>query len=424
MRAPASDARTSVLPPARRWRRARGALAHWVRHSGLLRPVTIKVLAFAAACLVVLVALAARIGNVSLFSHRVAYSAVLADATGLQPSDAVKIAGVTVGQVDSVAVDKGHALVRFSVNRNVHLPADTEVGLRWHNVIGQQFLYLYPGRSASMLRPGARIPLSHTVAGADIGALLNSLGPLLGALHPAQANQVVEAIASALQGNEAQVDALISNAATVSQTVGSVDAQVGQVIDDLHQVLGALAARSGDLGSVIDNLQSLSQTLASRNDLLDQTVANLGEVAGEVATLEGDTHGSLSSAIADLQAVSADIESHASQLSQGLSTLGAGLAPYTEISSYGQWFQIQTVYSCLANETVCTYYQATNAPAGAGPLGAPPASGLPTPAGSDHPLGVLPAVPTGSGSAAAPVPALGGFLQMLAGSGPTVGLAP
>jgi len=351
-----------------------------LRRSGAFTPTALKVAIFAVVCLVVLAALAAKIGNITFFSHRATYQAELADATGLQPSDDVKIAGVTVGQVTGIALQRAHALVTFAVDDDVHLHQGTQVGLQWHNVIGQQYLYLYPTRTGAVLRPGAVLPLSSNVAGADVGALLNALGPLLSALHPQQANEIVESFADALQGDETQVDQLIDGAAGVSQTVGSLDTQVGQVIGNLNQVFGALASRSSDLGQVIGNLQSLAQTLQGHNDLLDQTVANLGTVAGQVGQLESDTHDTLSNAIANLQAVSSEIQSRAGELSSGLSTLGPGLAGYVDISGYGQWFEIQTVYACLANETVCTYYQPTDAPAGSGPGGAPPLSGLPGPA--------------------------------------------
>ncbi|HUC38167.1 MAG TPA: MCE family protein [Acidimicrobiales bacterium] len=391
-----------------------------IRRSGVLHPTALKVLAFAVVCLLLLAVLAARIGNISFFSQRSTYYADLSDATGLAPSDEVKIAGVTVGEVDSVTLQRAHALVAFSLDDKVQLHSGTQVGLQWHNVLGQQFLYLYPVDTGKTLKPGATLPLSDDVPGADIGALLNSLGPLLGALHPQQANEVVESFAQTLQGNETQVDQLISNAASVSSTVGSVDTQVGEVVTDLDQVIGALAQRSSDLGQVISNLQSVSSSLASRNDLLDQTVANLGTVSGEVASIEADTHGSLSTAIGDLEAVSAEIQSREGELSQGVSTLGAGLAPYVEISSYGQWFQIQAVYSCAANEKSCSYYQSSNPPAGSGTGGSPPSS-APTAgaAGGLGPLGT-----GGSSSGAGSSASIGQMLQMVAGEGTFLGSEP
>ena len=390
-------------------------LGHRVRHSGLFTPTALKVLAFAAACMVVLVVLAAKIGNLSLFSNRDTYTAELSDATGLQPGDDVKIAGVTVGQVDTVTVVRDHAQVTFALDKKVHLRQSTQIGTQWHNVLGQQYLYLYPGSQGAPIRPGKTIPMSHQVSSADVGALLDAVGPLLGALHPQQANAVVESLASALQGNESQVDSLISNAATVSTSVGAVDTQVGQVIDQMNQVLGALGQRSGDLGTVVSNLQTLSSSLAGRNDLLDQTVSNLGQVASEVAALESNTHGSLSSAISNLEAVGSVIQAHEASLNQGLSTLGSGLAPDTLDTTYGQWFGIQTVYTCLADETVCNYYQPTNPPSGSSLGGQPPGWGLPA-AGSLPGLGGATSAGPSSSSAS-----VGNVLQMVAGSGSFTG---
>jgi phospholipid/cholesterol/gamma-HCH transport system substrate-binding protein len=394
-----------------------GRLWTHLRRSGLFRVTTLKVLVFAVVCLVLLAALAIRIGNISLFSHRVTYSAEMTDATGLTPSDDVKVAGVTVGQVTGVTLQRAHALVTFALDSNFKLRSGTQVGLQWQNVIGQKYLYLYPDPSGRVLQPGSVLPMSDALPEADIGALLNTLGPLLSAIHPQQANEVVESFATALEGDEGQIDQLISNAAAVSQTVGSADTQIGSLVTDLNEVMSALSKRSGDLGEVISNLQNVSSALANRNDLLDQTVGNLGTVSAEVATLESDTHGSLSQAIDDLQTVSNMIQSRESQLSQGLSTLGSGLAGYQEISSYGQWFQIQVVYACLANETVCNYYEGSNPPAGTGPLGtAPSSSGTLNPAGSSTPLGL----PGSSSSSDSSVP-VSDVLKMVAGQGNFLG---
>ncbi|MHB8439108.1 MAG: hypothetical protein ACYDD4_08090, partial [Acidimicrobiales bacterium] len=190
----------------------------------------------------------------------------------------------------------------------------------------------------------------------------------------------------------------------------------GQVITNLNAVFGALSSRSSSLGDVISNLDTVAQSLAGRNTVLDQTVTNLGQVAGEMATLESTTGGSLTSAVNDLEAVSAEIQAHESQLSQGLSTLGGGLATYADISNYGQWFQVQLVYTCLADETVCSYQQPTNTPSGAGPLGGMPSSGgLPAPANGASPLAGLSAGT--SGASVSNGATVGDVLQMVAGSG-------
>lgn len=375
-----------------------------------------KVLLFSIACLVLLVALAAKIGNISLFSSRRVLYAQMSDVTGLTTGDDVDIAGVEVGQVTAITVQRAHALVTMSIDTDVPLRRGTDVGLRWENVIGQKELYLYPPSGGPLLLNGATIPLSHDVSGASVDAFLNALGPFLSAINPKEANAFVENVSSALNGDTAEIDQLIDNGATVSKTVGDLDTQVGNVIDSLDQVLTAVASRSTDVSSLVSNLQTVSEALASRNSLLDETVSNLSEVAGDLANLVTKNKATITGAVSDLKTVTQDIATHQQELAQSLATLGSGLAPYTEISSYGQWFQIQTVYSCLANQTSCSYYEPTSPPPGTGPGGSPPVA-LPSTSSSSGSGGASTPTPAALPASPSPAPSISSVLGTVAGAG-------
>ena len=198
----------------------------------------------------------------------------------------------------------------------------------------------------------------------------------MSSINPTEANEFVENVSGALEGDTAEINQLINSGATVSSTVASLDTQVGQVIGNLDQVLTALASRSGDIDSLVTNLQTVSSALASKNTLLDDVVGNLSQVATDLASLIGNNHTTITSTIDNLQTVAADVQNNQQNLANSLSTLGAGLAPYIQISQWGQWFSVETIYTCLANQTVCPYYQPSNPPAGSGPFGSPP---LPAP---------------------------------------------
>jgi phospholipid/cholesterol/gamma-HCH transport system substrate-binding protein len=333
-----------------------------------------KFLVFAIICLVLLVGLAVKIGNISLFSHRHTLNAQLADVTGLAKGDPVNIAGVPIGQVSSISVQRGHALIGMSINNSVSLHQSTDVGVRWQNVIGEKEIEVFPSKGGPILDAGYTIPLSHDVSDSSVNAFLNTLGPLLSSINPQEANQFVENVSGALEGDTAEIDQLINSGATISNTVGALDTQVGQVIGNLDQVLSAIASRSGDLSTLVDNLQTVSSSLAAKNTLLDTVIGNLSQVATDLAGLIGSNHATITSTIDNLQVVAADVQNNQQALANGLSTLGAGLAPYIQISNFGQWFAIQTVYTCLANQTTCVYYQPGTPPPGSGLLGSLPTS--------------------------------------------------
>jgi phospholipid/cholesterol/gamma-HCH transport system substrate-binding protein len=264
----------------------------------------------------------------------------------------------------------------MSINNTVTLRHSTDVGMRWHNVIGQKEIELYPGKTGPILADGATIPMSHDVTDASINKFLNSLGPLLSSINPTEANAFVVNVSGALEGDTAQINQLINSGAAVSTTVQALDNQVGSIIGNLDQVLTALASRSGDIDSLVTNLQTVSSALASKNTLLDGVVGNLSQVATDLASLIGNNHSTITGTIDNLQAVAADIQHNQTNLSNSLSTLGQGLAPYIQISQWGQWFAVETVYTCLAGQTICPYYEPSNPPAGSGPFGSPP---LPAP---------------------------------------------
>jgi phospholipid/cholesterol/gamma-HCH transport system substrate-binding protein len=382
-----------------------------------------KFMVFAAVCLVLLAGLAVKIGNISLFSSRHTIDAQLTDVTGLASGDSVNIAGVPVGQVSSIGVQHGHALISLSINNTVSLSRSTDVGMRWHNVIGQKEIELFPGRGGPSLPSGSTIPLSHDVTDASIDTFLNSLGPLLSSINPKEANEFVENVSGALEGDTAQINQLINSGATVSSTVQALDSQVGQIIGNLNQVLTALASRSGDIDSLVTNLQTVSSALASKNSLLDDVVGNLSLVATDLAGLIGNNHSTITSTIGNLQTVAADVQNNQQNLANSLSSLGAGLAPYIQISQWGQWFAVETIYTCLASQSVCPYYQPGNPPAGSGPFGSPPLpsplSGVTTPAASSS--GASPSssnAASSSASAVSPlaVSSLGQNLQAVSGA--------
>jgi phospholipid/cholesterol/gamma-HCH transport system substrate-binding protein len=373
----------------------------------------LKFAVFALICIVLLIGLAVKIGQISLFSSRYALSAQLTDATGLATGDPVNIAGVPIGQVGSINVQHGHAVIQMSINDSVKLHQSSDVGMRWQNLIGQKEIELFPDKSGRVLKAGSTIPLSHDVTDASIDTFLNTLGPLLTSINPHEANEFVENVSGALEGDTAQINQLINSGAVVSTTVQQLDSQVGSVIGNLNQVLTALASRSGDIDSLVTNLQTVSSSLAAKNTLLDTVVGNLSDVASDLANLIGSNHQTITNTIDNLQGVASDIQAHQNELAQGLQTLGSGLAPYIQISQWGQWFAVQTIYTCLANQTVCAYYQPTNPPAGSGPGGGSP---LPAPLSKITTPGLPPPSTTKEGRAAVAQSSIPDLLNVIGGA--------
>src|SRR5690625_8045912 len=85
------------------------------------------------------------LSNGSFGSHT-QYKAVFSDVTGVYEGDDVRIAGVSVGNVKDVEIyQRSKARVTFDVKSDVPLTKNTDVTIKYRNLIGQRYLALTQG---------------------------------------------------------------------------------------------------------------------------------------------------------------------------------------------------------------------------------------------------------------------------------------
>jgi len=100
------------------------------------------------------------LGEVNLFS-KLGYdvTARFATSTGLKTGAVLEIAGVKVGTVQSITLDKKEyeSIVVLNINSNIELTDDTIASIRTAGIIGDRFVKLTPGGSEIMLEDGDEI---------------------------------------------------------------------------------------------------------------------------------------------------------------------------------------------------------------------------------------------------------------------------
>ncbi|TMK84486.1 MAG: MCE family protein [Actinobacteria bacterium] len=276
-----------------------------------------KVIAFAAVSAVFTVGLALKIGNLRLFAHQYRLQAVFSDASGVFKGDAVKLAGVDVGRVQGAKIDSGRAVVAFTVDDSVHLPADTVAAVRWRNVLGQRFLYLYPGTARGrFLQDGATIPMSQTEDAGDLGQFLNELGPILRAIDPAKANAFLDAMNVALAGDEPAVRQLLNDGAFLAGRLGSMDDQVKSLVGSSDQVMAAYASQQRAIAAILDDLNAVGGRLRGMNGDVDTLLVNFADVQQQLHTLLSQNRGNIDATLADLRAVTGNLSADRAQLAR------------------------------------------------------------------------------------------------------------
>ena len=100
------------------------------------------------------------LGEASPFS-KLGYdvTARFSSSTGLKSGAALEIAGVAVGKVKSITLDREEyeSIVVLNINSGIQLTDDTIASIRTSGIIGDRFVKLTPGGSEIMLEDGDEI---------------------------------------------------------------------------------------------------------------------------------------------------------------------------------------------------------------------------------------------------------------------------
>jgi phospholipid/cholesterol/gamma-HCH transport system substrate-binding protein len=239
----------------------------------------IKLTVFAVVTILATGVLAVVISNRTFGATRT-YSARFTDVTDLSSGNDVRLAGVRVGTVKSVTVvGNTQAQVRFTVDTSIPMTTSTDVDVRYLNLVGQRYLSLVeePDRSAVPQPVGQTIPLSRTAPALDLTALFNGFRPLFQALTPSDVNAFALELIKTLQGEGGTIDNLLTQTASLTNTVANHDAVIGQVVDNLLSVLTTVQQRDAGLSDTVVQLQRLVGGLA----------ADRGTIAASLSHIDG-----------------------------------------------------------------------------------------------------------------------------------------
>jgi phospholipid/cholesterol/gamma-HCH transport system substrate-binding protein len=286
------------------------------------------------------------------FGSTAPYTAIFTDASGLRTGNDVRIAGVKVGTVESVQVhDRTYAEVHFGLDANRRLPADITATVKYKNLVGQRYLSLdaSTGDPNRILRPGSVIPKSHTRPALNLTALFNGFKPLFAALNPKQVNTLSYEIIQVLQGEGGTISDILAHTASLTTTIAKKDTVIGQVIDNLNQVLDTVNARGGELSTLIAQLQQLVSGLSAHRDSIGHAIGALDRLTNTTAGLLADVRAPLRSDVDGLGKLAGNLAAQGPLLNQLLHNAPRRLKAFTRTVSYGSWFNY---FLCSVDGTI------------------------------------------------------------------------
>lgn len=282
------------------------------------------------------------LGNGS-FADRTEYKAVFNDVTGVAKGDDVRIAGVAVGAVSKVEiVDRDKALVTFSVDSDTPLTQNTNVTIKFRNLVGQRYFALTQGAegATSALKAGSTIPEERTQEALDLNILLDGFKPVFQALSPDDLNTFAFEIVQTLQGESGNVENLLARTSSLTNTLAGRDQLIGDVITNLSTTLQTIGDRDDELTDTIQTLQQFVTGLKTdRNAILD-SIDSISELSDETADLLVQGRPALTEDIKQLNAFAGGLseKQNLKMISDSIQVFPAKLTKFGNAASSGSEF--------------------------------------------------------------------------------------
>ena len=307
---------------------------------GLLAPL-LKLIAFAVVTIIATGALAFTIANGSGGGGE-KFSAIFTDVASLNEGDEIRIAGVRVGQVQSIEIyDRDRAKVEFSVDNRDSLPASTTATIRYRNLINQRYIALEQGtgNQGEKLDSGATIPIERTKPAVNLTTLFNGFRPLFQTLTAEDVNKLSFEIIQVFQGEAGTIGDLVANTASLTNTVADKDQVIGQVFDNLNGVLETVNKNDTGLNDLIVNTQKLVSGLAADRGTVGSAITSLAGLTNATADVLEPSRPAIQGTIAAVNDLSAKLNARAPEVNGILANLPIKLDKLVRVASYGSWFQ-------------------------------------------------------------------------------------
>jgi virulence factor Mce-like protein len=308
------------------------------------KSATVKLLIFVVVTTLATGMLAVTIAGARFGSSRT-YKAIFTDAAGLLSGDDVRVAGVRVGAVKKIELYQGRlAQVTFTVAKEGPfgngMPRSTLAQIRYRNLVGQRYVSLSegPGTPGDLLPRGGTIPVTQTRPALDLTTLFNGFRPLFRVLEPADVNKLAFQIVQTLQGEGGTVNSLLGHVASLTNSIADRDKVIGDLIDNLNQVLGAIDDRRVRFGQLIAQLQSFVTGLAGDRKAIFDSLSSINDLTGVTSDLLLEARPSIKNDVAGLGKLADTLADNRKALDTGLRRTPDRLNQLARASSYGSWF--------------------------------------------------------------------------------------
>jgi phospholipid/cholesterol/gamma-HCH transport system substrate-binding protein len=223
----------------------------------------------------------------------------------------VRIAGVHIGTVEGIFLDRGKARIALRIPPSVHIYEDAKAYLRSEGLLGEKYVEIFPG-SEERARVGEEGVIQQGAPPVTLEQVLSRLGGIgedfQGVLRPL--GQLLKGI------DPEQVESIASNVESFSRELPHLAADARETLGNFRDITGKLERGEGTLGKLITDEEAyreMKNALTAVRDVAEKVQRGEG-VLGKLVTDE--------EAYYDIKKTLAVLRGVAEKVERGEGTLG------------------------------------------------------------------------------------------------------
>jgi phospholipid/cholesterol/gamma-HCH transport system substrate-binding protein len=264
------------------------------------------------------------------------YHADFADASGLQKGDDVRIAGVKVGSVKSVSLDKAMVRVSFTVDSGDHLGPQTRADIRIKTLLGQKYVAVVPAGPGKL---SGDIPLAQTSTPLDVTQAFIGLGQRAGEINTKQLAQAFDTLSATFKDTPPYVHASLTGLQRLSTSIASRNSALQALLQRANTVTNTLASRDAEITKLIDDSNLILSTVFQQRQVIHRLLVDTAALGRQLTGLVRENKARLKPALTNLAGTLKILHANESNLDATIHLAAPFIRDFTDVLGNGRWFE-------------------------------------------------------------------------------------
>lgn len=199
------------------------------------------------------------------------------DAGTIRPGMTVRVAGITVGKIEDLALEPDQVRVRAVIDGNVFVGDQSAVQVRMLTVVGGYYVNLDTFGNSPLGKnaiPKARVTLPYSLV-----EVLNDAPKITDGIDTKPIHESLEEIQRGLSGDNVQsITAIIQAGQGLTDMLDRQRGQLSQILDISDEYIRSFANYRGELRKMLEKVSIIEQTMIIYGKGFTAAIAGLGEI--------------------------------------------------------------------------------------------------------------------------------------------------